>query len=291
MALYLAYSALSEAAEIRGRWDAGMESFERAIAHARRAGYTPPSTVGRLAAARFFGTTPVGELLAWLDEREPASGRDQFLLAYRAGALAMLGDFVEARGILAQMRVELAERGGGMLLANIFAFESVDVELLAGDPAAAAEFAVEGFRHHEELGEPTFLSAAAGNVAKAAYALDRLDEADAWVGRAAELAETEAATEMGWRQVKAKVLARRGEHSEAELLAREAVAIGEGTEFLNGQGDAIADLAEVLLLGGQRDEGVDALEMAIDRYERKGNLVSAQRARTRLAELQGSAAR
>ena len=291
MALYLAYAALSEAAEIRGRWDTGIDAYERAFAHARRAGYLPPSTLGRGAASRFFGTTPVGELLAWLDEHELASGRDQFLRAYRAGALAMLGDFVEARGILAQMRVELAERGGGMLLANINAFESVDVELLAGDPAAAAGFAVEGFRQHEEFGEPTFLSAAAGNVAKANYALDRLDEADAWVGRAAELAETETATEMSWRQVKAKVLARRGKQSEAELLAREAVAIGEGTEFLNGQGDAIADLAEVLLLGGQRDDAVAALEMAIDRYERKGNLVSARHARARLAALRDPASK
>jgi hypothetical protein len=94
---------------------------------------------------------------------------------------------------------------------------------------------------------------------------------------------------MSWRQVKAKVLARRGKQSEAELLARDAVAIGEGTEFLNGQGDAIADLAEVLLLDGQRDEAVAALEMAIDRYERKGNLVSARHARARLAALRDPA--
>ena len=174
MALYLAYGSLCEVAEIRGRWDAGMEPYERSIVHARRAGYTPPSTVGRRAAARFFGMTPVEELLAWLDANEPTSGQDQFLLAYRAGALAMRGDFVEARGILAQMRTELAERGGGMLLANITAFESVDVELLAGDPTAAARFAVEGFGQHEELGEQTFLSAAAGNLAKAMYALDAL---------------------------------------------------------------------------------------------------------------------
>lgn len=289
MALYLAYGALSEAAEIRGRWDAGMEPYERAIAHARRAGYTPPSTVGRRAAARFFGTTPVQELLAWLDKHEQPSGRDQFLLAYRAGALAMLGDFAAARGILAQMRADLAERGGGILLANITAFESVDVELLAGDPAAAAGFASEGFRKHEELGEQIFVSAAAGNVAKAMYALDRLDEADAWAGHAAELAATETATEMIWRQVKAKVLARRGEHSEAELLARAAVAMSEGTEDINGQGDANADLAEVLLLGGQRDEATTALETAIERYERKGNLVSRQRARERLAALRDPA--
>jgi class 3 adenylate cyclase/tetratricopeptide (TPR) repeat protein len=285
MALYLAYAALSEVGEMRGRWEAGMVSLERAWAHARRAGYLPPSIVGRGASSRFFGPTPVAELLAWLDANEPPAGRDQFVLAYRAGALAMLGDFVQARGILAQMRTELTERGGGLLLANINAFESVDVELLAGDPAAAAAFAVEGFRQHEELGELTLASAAAGNLAKAMYALDRLDEADAWADRAAELGATETATEMSRRQVKAKVLARRGAHSEAELLARDAVAKGEDTDFLNGQGDAIADLAEVLLLAGQRDEAVAALETAIERYDRKGNLVSAQHARERLAAL------
>ena len=176
-----------------------------------------------------------------------------------------------------------------MLLANITAFESVDVELLAGDPAVAAEFAVEGFRQHEELGELTFLSAAAGNLAKAMYALDRLDDAVAWADRAADLGATETVTEMTWRQVKAKVLARREEHAEAGRLAREAVAMGDETESPNAQGDASADLAEVLLLGGQRDEAVAALETAIERYERKGNLVSAQRARARLAALRDPA--
>jgi len=285
MALYLAYFALSEAAEIRGRWDTGMDASERALAHARRAGYLPPSTLGRAAASRFFGTTAVGDLLAWLDEHEPASGRDQFLLAYRAGALAMLGNSVEARAILAQMRVELAERGGGMLLANITAFESVDVELLAGDPAAAVGFAFEGFRQHEEIGEPIFLSAAAAYVAKAAYALDRFDDAEAWAQRAADLGASETVTRMTCRQVKAKVLARRGEFAEATRLAREAVSLGEETESPDAQGSARADLAEVLLLGGQRDEAVVALEAAVERYERKGNLVSARRTRTRLAAL------
>ena len=233
---------------------------------------------------RFFGTTPVSELLAWLDENEPRAGRDHFLRAYRAGALAMLGRFDEARAILAEARAELAERGGGVLLANITAFESVWVELWAGDPAAAAEFGAAGFRLHEELGEQGFLSTAAGNLAQALYALDRLDEADAWAGRAAELgASDDAVTQMLWRQVRAKVLARRGEHAEAERLAREAVAIGEGTDVLNGQGDAYADLAEVLLLGGKAGEAAAALEQALDRYERKGNLVMARRTRDRLA--------
>ena len=50
------------------------------------------------------------------------------------------------------------------------------------------------------------------------------------------------------RQVKAKVLARRGEHAEAQRLTREAVTIGDDSDLLDMQGDAYADLTEVLLL-------------------------------------------
>jgi hypothetical protein len=81
---------------------------------------------------------------------------------------------------------------------------------------------------------------------------------------------------------RAKVLARRGKRAEAERLARQAVAIGEGTDLLNMQGDANADLAEVLLLSGKTTEATAAYEQALDRYELKGNLVMARRMRDRL---------
>jgi hypothetical protein len=55
--------------------------------------------------------------------------------------------------------------------------------------------------------------------------------------------------------------------------------------MLEAQGDVYADLAEVLLLLRKPDEAVAALEQALDRYKRKGNLVSTERARGRLAEL------
>ena len=128
------------------------------------------------------------------------------------------------------------------------------------------------------------MSTVAGNLAQALYALDRLDEADAWAGRTEQLgASDDTVTQMLWRQVRAKMLARRGEHAEAARLAREAVAIGEGTDGLNWQGDAYADLAEVLLLSGKGGEARAALEHALQRYERKGNLVMARRTRDRLA--------
>jgi class 3 adenylate cyclase/tetratricopeptide (TPR) repeat protein len=286
LALYVAYAALSELEITRARIDAGLEAFERAYAHAQHAGYVPPGSFGQRAFCRFAGTTPVPELLAWLDENESREGRDYFFRAYRAGALAMLGQFDEARAILAEARAELAERGGGILLANITAFESVWVELWAGDPVAAAEFGAEGFRLHEELGDPGFMSNAAGTLALAIYALDQLDEADTWARRAEELGSSDDADkEMLWRRVRAKVLARRGKHADGERLALEAVAICEETDRLDAQGDAYADLAEVLLLAGRAEEAAVTLAQAIERYERKGNIVSAQRARTRLAEL------
>jgi len=51
------------------------------------------------------------------------------------------------------------------------------------------------------------------------------------------------------------------------------------------QGDVYADLAEVLSLAGRPREAADVLGQALGCYRRKGNLVSEQRARTRLAEL------
>ena len=84
------------------------------------------------------------ELLEWLDANEAAAGRDHFFASTGPGHSRRLGRFDEARRILAESRAELAERGGGILLANITAAESVWVELWAGDPAAAAEFAAEG---------------------------------------------------------------------------------------------------------------------------------------------------
>jgi predicted Zn-dependent protease len=65
--------------------------------------------------------------------------------------------------------------------------------------------------------------------------------------------------------------------------------LGEVTDFLDGQGDTNADLGEVLLLAGKREEAIAALDEALERYERKGNLVSAERVGARLDEIRAAA--
>ena len=117
-------------------------------------------------------------------------------------------------------------------------------------------------------------------------ALGRFDEAEALARRGRELAADDNIDSGLWRQVQARVLAHRGEHSEAERLAREAVARVDQSDNLPWQGDAWCELAEVLEAAGRRDDAIDAWHEAHDRYERKGIIPLARRVRERLAAAQ-----
>ncbi len=190
------------------------------------------------AGLRYAGTTPVAGVLAWLDANEPRVGWNDGLRATRARALAMLGRFDEARAILAETRAVLAERGGGIKLGPTLGSRIPSTSscwpTIRPPPSSSGQRDAGCSR---TLGEHSVLSTAAGWLAQALYALDRLEEADAWAGRAAELGSSDdAITQMLWRQVRSKVLARGGEIDEADRLAREAVAVSEKTDFLNCAG-------------------------------------------------------
>ncbi|HJS70491.1 MAG TPA: tetratricopeptide repeat protein, partial [Gaiellaceae bacterium] len=284
-ALYVAYEALGQVANMRAQADAGLDAYERAAVHAQRSGL-PYDFLAWRGTFRIEGATPIPDVLAWLDAQEPRGTERTWIQRQRARALSMLGRFDEARPLLDTAATDLGDRGDRGGIATLDGFGRVEFELLAGDAARAVEAGEASCRILAELGELSLLSSVSGYLARALYEADRLDEADAWAARAAELgASDDALTQYLWRQTRAKVLARRGEHAEAERLAREAVMIADGTGFLNGQADAYADLGEVLVLAGRADEAVEALRGALERYERKENLVGAERTRSRLSEL------
>ena len=281
-ALSIGYFGVAWVADMRAKMDAALEALERAAAHSRRAGLHN-DYLGWRSMVLFLGTTPIPDVLAWL-EAQPGAASSHAFRTHRASALAMLGRFDEARTILAEASADLAARGGGIQLGGMHGQAAVDVELLAGDPTAAVEQGERGCAILEELGERGLLSTALAKLGQAYYALDRPDDAEASARRASEIGATDdATTQILARQVRAKVLAIRGEHAEAERLAREAVAIADRTDLLNFQGDAFADLAETLMLAGRRGEAVEMLEQALERYERKGNAVMAGRIREQLA--------
>ena len=82
-----------------------------------------------------------------------------------------------------------------------------------------------------------------------------------------------------WRAAKAGVMVSRDDHLEAERLAREAVGLAPA-EMPNLRADLLMDLAGVLLWARQRAKTQPVIAEAIALYERKGNLVSAARARS-----------
>ena len=283
-ALLVAYRALGQVGIMRAQMDSSAAAFDQAALHAKRWGLTS-SLTGWRDIGRFHGSTPLSEYLAWQDEQEALG---HWSICRRGWALAGLGRFEEARADNGAARADLVERGAQVAL-GLTSFEgALQTELLAGDTPAAIEIGEEGCELLEELGQTALLSTAVGWLAQALYAAGSLDEADACAGRAEELgASDDEMTKMLWRQVRAKVLARRGDATEAERLAHEAVAISAETEMLEAQADAYADLGVVLSHTAESDEAAAALEEALVRYERKENLVMAERMRARLAELAG----
>jgi class 3 adenylate cyclase/tetratricopeptide (TPR) repeat protein len=287
-ALYVAWATRAGVAHYRAQMDDELQAWEQALVHARRTGlpHLELWTISSRTSCRYFGSTPVTEVLDWIDFQEAAGFRGAALRQFRASALGLLGRFEEARALHAQVRSELEERGSRTLFAAMCCHSGAVLELRAGNAAAAVQLSEQGCRLLEEAGERSFLSTGAGHRAQVLYALERLEEADESAGRANELGGSDdAMTQMLWRQVRAKVRARDGDHGEAERLAREAIAIGGATQMVVEQGEALGDLAEVLELAGRTEEAVAALEQALALYERKGDLVDAGRTRARLEAL------
>jgi len=164
--------------------------------------------------------------------------------------------------------------------------QRTEVELHAGDAARAAEVGLEGVAALEALGERGWLSTVAGHTAEALYQLGRDDEAWQLTDKAEEAgAPDDVITQMLIRQVRAKLLLRRGESDEAERLAREAVALGEPTDALEYKANSFRDLAIVLAAAGRPDEALPVLDEARSFYEQKGHTVGVARVEELRAEV------
>jgi class 3 adenylate cyclase/tetratricopeptide (TPR) repeat protein len=276
--LYLAARARGQIANMRGRLDQVTAAYDDVAEHGRGAGL-PVTTAGWQATGRLVGTTPVHEMLAWIDALDSAEDRNSHVRGALVEGLAMADRRDEALRALNALHEELKDRGDRHLPA-VSASNSLRVAALAGDLDAAAAFGEAGCRGLEEQGERSVLSRA-----RVLAALGRLDEAEEWAekGRALGAAD-DAMTQFLWRQAKAKIAGRRGDHAEAGRLARAAVEIALETDMLNYQGHAYADLGEVLALAGDAAAAA-AYERALDCYERKGNVVSAQRTREKVEQL------
>jgi class 3 adenylate cyclase/predicted ATPase len=269
--------------------------LERALVHARGAGDAREEAriLRWLASSALWGPVPVEEGIRRCEEILEHTRGNSLVQANchirLAGLEGMRGRFSEARARVAQARAILTEFGLTYFLAHSRDVAAL-VETLAGNPAGAEAELRASYEELRDMGEKTFLAENAAQLAQALYAQGRYDEADRFV-RVSEEASSGRARKAYWGPVRAKLLARRGEATAAEALARESVAIWAERDDLLWHGYALMDLAEVLRLAARGNEAVPVVEDAVELFERKGIIPAAEAARAQLAELEDAAPR
>jgi class 3 adenylate cyclase/tetratricopeptide (TPR) repeat protein len=274
------WTALNFVAGFQGRFDDSLRAGEQAMRHSRLAGQRYSNTFGVATAAR-MGATPADEALATLDALLPEMPSPGPLLE-RSVLLAMLSRFDEAWSLAdaaAQRQRELTGYDWGLE-------HLAEIAMYAGDFEASEGYDRNYCELLRKLDVRGVLSTYGPRHGRSLCALGRHQEAEPLAELGREYGdEHDVLTQMLWRQVRALVLASRGEHAEAEQLARTAVDIAAATEMLNGHGAALCDLGEVLAAAGRTDEAVEALEQALERYERKKNLAMVAQVKPRLEAL------
>ena len=184
------------------------------------------------------------------------------------GTVAMLGRFDEARDLLAAFRARGEELGHGFWAAASTQ-HACRIETLAGDLEAAEREIRHGCELWEAAGEQAYLSTFAGELAKTLAALGRLDEAEEWAGRSAELGVSDdVATQMLWREAQAKVHALRGEPPKL-TSGPEAISLIEGRMTRSSRPTPGSPSGRSLRWQGRPTEAEAALEEALGRYEQK----------------------
>jgi class 3 adenylate cyclase/predicted ATPase len=278
---------------IHGQAAKADEAWQRAADLARRAGDELElfEILAWRASEAPVGPTPVGEAIRRcaeirLEVENSPLATAQMLPPF-AALHAMTGDFDTARAFVREANTILGELGRIYTVA--LAQHEAAVELLAGQWTTAEHRLRAAYDRLDQLGEKALFATTAAMLAEAVYAQGRFDEA-AELCRASQdaAAADDLSAQVEWRGVDAKLLAQRGRHGDAEELAREAVDVVGQTDFLQHHGNALLDLGEVLRLAGKPKEADAAVRAGLQLYERKGDVVMAGRARSRL-EAVGSA--
>jgi class 3 adenylate cyclase/tetratricopeptide (TPR) repeat protein len=273
------------------RYGLASDAVSRSTTHARLAGDAhgiARNTVG-LASGALLGPMPVPQAIDLCEQlRGQALGdrrAEGKILCAMAQLHAMNGEFEAARDCYRRGRAVLHELGSS-LSAAATGCDVLCVELIAGDLAAALREAMPDFEFLKRAGETYYMSTIAALISRVMREMGRDDDAMEFSLIAEDAtAVDDVESQALWRSIRAPILACAGRLSEAESLARSAVASAQSTDALIMQADTARELATVLSLAGLPEESRRSIDVAIGIYEAKGDIVSAARSRAWRDEL------
>ena len=284
-----AWRVLSEADAGACRWAARADALERALSYAAQfpeQRHEANVIATLLVQALHFGPTPATQTVQRCRDLLGDGDAD---LPLQAGIKATLGAVLATQGELADARKTYAESAAlhddlGLrvrrAVGTIFAAE---IEILGDDPAAAERELLHGYQTLEAMGT-TLRAVVAAYLADALWLQGRFEEAAYYAAVSAETADqSDIAAQTLERTTRARLLAARGETTEAETVAGEAVALAEPTDSLALQAAAALALADILAADGREEESRAHVERARDLYEIKQNVVAAGRLAARIA--------
>jgi tetratricopeptide (TPR) repeat protein len=277
---------------------AAVVELERALAHADAAGdpVIRRRVIGTLCASLSNGPTPVGEAIARCEELLPSSPNDPVLEAVVRVFLgqfhAQTARFDEAMELVRQSSLVLDELSR-MTVISQYRYECAYAKELAGDRAGA--------EHELTARWSTLRDSGYGGTDRraieAAYRLGRFycdegrwDDAERFIahGRGVRLA-AHSGVAVVRLALEARLAAHGGRLAEALTLAQRAAGGARLWEPTNAKAGIWLALAEVHRARGEAAQAEAALAVALELYERKGNIAAAARLRAATHDVARSA--
>lgn len=262
------------------------EIGRRAIENARRTGDLRERLGARwwVIFAMLAGPTPVPACIRTIEEITDVGGLTHLgALAALGHFKAMLGQFEEGRRLATRARELVRER---IRIPRPLAFvgeRSAGIEQLAGRPHAAVRALREALDMARRVSDREQTSHLAAQLSLRLADLGDRDEAH----HAAEIASRAAPAESVTSQALARAATSRtalGAHhvKKAETSIHEAITMVPA-DMLDLRALLHANLAKVVASAGREHDARDLIDEAVGLYQRKGNVVAAQRTTTLLA--------
>ena len=265
------------------------DSAARAATYYSRAGWSPSSALDHLGNALYYGPKAVTDAVAQcedlLREHDGDLASEANIVLWLGSLEAMRGNFADARAHVSRARDIYREFGLATGAIDMCGRAFAAIDMLARLPGEAEQALLENCELLQQLGQTAVLATRSGELAESIYQQGRYADAEVWTRLARDSAgsdDRDAA--LSWQPVHAKILARRGKIEKAEQLARQTLELAALTDSISRQADSCMALAEILGIAGRSDEAEGMFRTALGLYEMKGNVASAERARTLLPD-------